>query len=245
MKSLEWQLHAKTSVYKARLNKAKKIIQDALQLSSWCVSWSSGKDSTALVHLVRSIAPNMPILIQFDDCDWPEKEDYVERVSQDQKWNYHRVDADFSIWDAAKEHNIGHDNLCAQSHVITRDGFIKPLEDKRNALGIQGVMLGLRISESRARKMNLCTRGHTYKIKDGSWRCNPLSIWSASDVFAYLVSNNVEINPCYFNNRFFQPEDIRLSWALPTPSGLSHGDMEHMRKYNPEQYRKLRDLEVV
>lgn len=245
MKILEWRLHAKSLSFKSKLRKAKSIIEEALGLGNWCVSWSTGKDSTALTHIARAIVPDMPILIQFDDCDWPEKQEYADRIKKAQSWDYIRVEPNFSVWDMASGYKIGHDNVCAQSHALTKDGFISILDDARKLIGCGGVMLGLRMAESRARKLNLCKRGHTYQLKDGSLRCNPLSIWDARDVFAYLIINNVEINPCYFKNRFFGPEDIRLSWALPTPGGLTHGDMQHMRKYYPQQYARLRDLEVV
>jgi hypothetical protein len=61
-------------------------------------------------------------------------------------------------------------------------------------------------------------------------------------VFAYLVENDVEINPCYFHNRFWRPEEIRLSWAIPTPTSVRYGYVEHLRHYYPEQFRKIREL---
>ncbi|MEN8237429.1 MAG: phosphoadenosine phosphosulfate reductase family protein [Pseudomonadota bacterium] len=151
----------------------------------------------------------------------------------------------FSIWEAACNAKIGIDNLCAQSHDLTKYGFIKLLDDKRKALNCDGVFLGLRMLEGQARKMNLATRGPIYQLKDKSWRCNPLWRWSAKDVFAYLVNNEVEINPCYLYNKFLQPEDIRLSWALPTATGMSREDMAHIRYYYPEHYRRLRDVGVA
>lgn len=245
MKIMEWMLHAKSRSFKAKLNKAKQIIALALESDNYCLSWSTGKDSTAMTHLARSIDSSLPILIQFDDCDWPEKMEYAERIKQKHGFDYMAVEPDFSIWDAACKCSIGQDNLCAQSHSLTRDGFISVLDNARIELGCNGVMLGLRMAESRARKLNLCKRGHTYKLKSGVMRCNPLSIWNANDVFAYMAINDIEINPCYFKNRFFQPEDIRLSWALPTTGGMTHGDMEHMKMYYPRQYSRLRDKEVV
>jgi len=244
-KILEWRMISRTLSHQRLVEQAKIIIEKALSEADFLISWSTGKDSTALAHLVRSVDGSVPIVIQFDDCDWPEKRPYSERVCAVQRWEIFSVFPDFSIWEEAKKLRIGHENICAQTHDLTRDGFLKPLENIRKSLNCNGTFLGLRNEESDARRMNLCKRGALYQLKDGTWRCSPLWQWKASDVFAYLVSHEVEINPCYFQNKFMPPENIRLSWALPTPGGLCHGDMEHIRYYYPEHFARLRELEVV
>lgn len=242
---LKWRLHSKSRSFKSKVSNSMRIIDAAISKNSYCLSWSAGKDSTVMTHLARSMDDSLPILTQFDDCDWPEKIEYANRIRKMHGFDYISVEPDFSIWDAACRFRIGHDNICAQSHSLTRDGFISVLDDARIDLGCNGVMLGLRMEESRSRKLNLCKRGHTYELKNRTMRCNPLSIWNTYDVFAYMVINEIEINPCYFKNRIFKPEDIRLSWALPTLGGMTRGDMEHLKIYYPKQYARLRDMGVV
>lgn len=208
------------------------------------ISWSSGKDSTAMCHLIKSIHPETEIMIQFDDCDWPEKRDYAIRTAEKYRWKIHEVVPTFSVWAMASKCRIGYEELCSQSHELTSASFISLLEEKREELGCIGSFLGLRSEESRARKLNLSQRGELYKTKDGVWRCCPLGRWSVLDVFAYLASNNIEINPCYFHNIIKQPEEVRLSWALPTPNGIRRGDLEHIRRYYPKQFARLRELGV-
>lgn len=240
---LRWRLHAKTNAYRRRVAAAREIVHRALEACEhWMLSWSTGKDSTAMVHLVRALYPQVPVVIQFDDCDWPTKREYAERVAAAQGWWLHRVEPEFSVWERVAAASIGEENFCALSHPLTRDAFLAPLAAKQRELGSDGVFIGLRIDESRARAVHLRRRGPLYRIRSGEWRCCPLAHWSAEDVFAYLVENGVEINPCYFHNRFKQPEEIRLSWAIPTPSSMRYGDLEHLRRYNPEQYRKIREL---
>jgi 3'-phosphoadenosine 5'-phosphosulfate sulfotransferase (PAPS reductase)/FAD synthetase len=198
-----------------------------------------------MVHMVKATSPTVPIMVQFDDCDWPEKRPYIERVAAAQGWTYYAVEPDFSVWEAAARARLGMDNICAQAHHLTRDSFLRPLDDKRQELGCDGVFLGLRAAESHARAMNIYTRGMLYDRKDGTRRCCPLAFWTTEDVFAYLTEHEVEINPCYFNNALRPPEDIRLSWALPTPTGIRYGDMAHLRRYYPRQFQRLRDLGVT
>jgi 3'-phosphoadenosine 5'-phosphosulfate sulfotransferase (PAPS reductase)/FAD synthetase len=239
-----WKLRAKTPEYRRHVGYAEAAVHAAQSAATMVLSWSTGKDSTAMTHLVRSIYPAVPIMIQFDDCDWPAKRPYAERVAAAQKWDVHEVVPTFSVWDRMKAGKIGEDNFCAQSHSLTRDSFLKPLAEMQHALGCDGVYMGLRAEESKARNAHLSLRGEVYRLVSGEWRCCPLARWTSEDVFAYLVANGVEINPCYFNNRFLPPDEIRVSWAIPTPSSLAHGDMEHFRHYYPAQFRRMREMGV-
>ncbi len=236
----KWRLWSLRREHRQAVDGAKKILETALALPCrFVASWSGGKDSTAMTHLIRALAPETQVMVQFDDCDWPEKEPYINRIAERFGWEYVRVQPDFSVFEAAVKYGLGTEHICAQAHPLTRDAFIAPLEAKRKELGCEGVYLGLRAQESRARRMNAYTRGPLYQKQDGTHVCLPLVRWSALDVFAYLVGNEIEINPCYLNNKFCAPEEVRISWALPTP-GTHMESREHIRHYYPEQFRKLR-----
>jgi 3'-phosphoadenosine 5'-phosphosulfate sulfotransferase (PAPS reductase)/FAD synthetase len=243
-KRAQWLLHSKTEEFKRHLGYAKKDIQEARSIGLFVISWSTGKDSTAMCHLIKSMIPDTPVMIQFDDCDWPEKRPYAERLSRRYGWALHEVSPSFSVWETASKCKIGYEELCAQTHALTAFSFISLLENKRKELGCIGSFVGLRAEESKARKLNLSVRGELYQTKEGAWHCCPLGRWTVLDVFAYLVSNDIEINPCYFHNALKDPEEIRLSWALPTPNGIRKGDLEHIRRYYPKQFARLRDLGV-
>jgi 3'-phosphoadenosine 5'-phosphosulfate sulfotransferase (PAPS reductase)/FAD synthetase len=241
---IRWKLRSKTYEYKRHVNRAVSAIYAAHNVARMIVSWSTGKDSTAMTHLVRSLYVDTPIMIQFDDCDWQTKHDYAGRVANAQGWDVHRVEPDFSVWECIKNGRIGEDNFCSLSHTLTRDAFLTPLAAQQRELDCNGVYMGLRAEESRARRIHLRSRGELYQLKSGEWRCCPLARWTSEDVFAYLVANEIEINPCYFNNRFLPPEEIRVSWAIPTPTSIRYGDMEHIRYYYPEQFRRIREIGV-
>jgi 3'-phosphoadenosine 5'-phosphosulfate sulfotransferase (PAPS reductase)/FAD synthetase len=196
-----------------------------------------------MVHLVHSIEKAIPIVSQFDDCDWPEKRPYMERVAEQHGWLFHSVEPGFSVWEAVQSYRIGAENICDTKHLVTLNAFLRPLKAATDRLGCNGIFLGLRAAESSERKKNFGQRHHVYRIADGTLRCCPLSTWSTKDVFAYLVANNIEINPCYFHNAICPPEEIRLSWALPTV-GWRGRDIEHIRRYYPRQFRRLREAGV-
>jgi 3'-phosphoadenosine 5'-phosphosulfate sulfotransferase (PAPS reductase)/FAD synthetase len=212
------------------------------------VSWSSGKDSTVLVHLVKSIIPDALIISQIDDCDWPEKRPYVDRLMDIFGWKVFFAYPDFSVKDMILSENIIDVDICDLSHNITKRGFIEPLREMQKALNVEGVFLGLRSSESNARRLNFIKKGNLYDGSDHIYRCLPLEDWKAIDCFAYLASNGIEINPCYFYNRFLAPEEIRLCWAIPSFKNPYPGrpsmTEEHFRYYYSEQWETLRERKI-
>jgi 3'-phosphoadenosine 5'-phosphosulfate sulfotransferase (PAPS reductase)/FAD synthetase len=241
-KILEWALHSHTAQYKKAVSTAKKVINLAAASGvRYVCQWSGGKDSTAMTHLVKQLMPDVPILTQFDDCDWGDKKPYIDRVSQSFGWNVVSVYPDFSVFEMMIKNHPGYNSVCRQQHSITIESFIKPLENKTKELGCTGRFLGLRNEESIGRRMNYRKRGAIYTTKKGWSVCNPLYSWTVMDVFAYLVSNKIEINPCYLKNKFRQPEHIRLAWAMPTNSVDMLGDIAHIKHYYPELFCRLRE----
>jgi predicted phosphoadenosine phosphosulfate sulfurtransferase len=59
--------------------------------------------------------------------------------------------------------------------------------------GYRGYLTGMRSDESKGRLANRKFRGLSYLKKDGISVCNPLGDWSAADVWAAVVSNDL---PC-------------------------------------------------
>lgn len=246
-KMQEWRLYSQTYEYKKTLKSAITITQMAKDSGQkYAIFWSGGKDSTVMTHLVKSIWKECEIVSQFDDCDWPETKPYIVSVATKLDWFVHEVYPNFSVWEyVQKKCKLGIEDLCAKTHRLTQEAFLKPLDEVKQQLGCTGSFLGLRRLESNARKKNYKFHGHTYTTKSGETICMPLIHFDAKDVFAYLVSNDIEINPCYLQNRFKSPEEIRLTWALPTVMGIGTGDLEHMRMYYPDHFRKFRDMGLV
>ena len=245
-KYMEWLLRSKTWQHQKLIRESKVIIKNALACDfKFGIQWSGGKDSTAMTHLIRSIAPDVPIIIQFDDADWPETKPYVEKISNIMGWDFIEVWPKFSVMERMAIQNPCHESVCAQTHSLTMDSFIVPLENKFYKLGIKGRFWGLRNQESIGRRMNYRKRGALYETKEGRVVCTPIHDWLAEDTFAYLVSNGVEINPCYLKNKFVEPEQIRLAWAVPTNSVSMLEEVEHIRHYYPDHYRKLKRLGII
>lgn len=242
-KLIEWKLWSWQDEFGRKVESAWATVRRAISHThiKYAIYWSGGKDSTALTHIVKSLFPKTPIITQFDDCDWPEKESYIDRVAKKRGWEVNKVRPDFSVSEAMKKYDLLQDDICSLTHWMTQNAFIKPLNDFAYSKGWHGKFLGLRIEESRTRKINIYSRGYVYPNNNGDVMALPLASWTAKDVFAYLVSRKIEINPHYLNNRFKEPEDIRLAWAIP--SQKEYGDKEQTRYYNRQIYDKWRNID--
>lgn len=59
------------------------------------------------------------------------------------------------------------------------------------AAGCAGYMIGMRAAESRARMLNIATRGLSYEKRNGLSVALPIGRWQAFDVWAYLVDRDL------------------------------------------------------
>lgn len=84
--------------------------------------------------------------------------------------------------------------------------FLKkePSERMQAELKVDVIFKGLMAAESRQRKINFTTRGYLFKSRrsylppgDPFWHCNPISIWTDDDIWAYIHRFNVPYAELY------------------------------------------------
>ncbi|MHB8171234.1 MAG: phosphoadenosine phosphosulfate reductase domain-containing protein [Thermincolia bacterium] len=82
----------------------------------------------------------------------------------------------------------------------------EPSERLQAELDVDVIFKGLMAAESRPRQTNFITRGYLFKSHrphlggksgDPFWHCNPLSIWTDDDIWAYLKRFNVSYSTLY------------------------------------------------
>ncbi|MBT9137446.1 MAG: Thioredoxin-dependent 5'-adenylylsulfate reductase [Firmicutes bacterium] len=82
----------------------------------------------------------------------------------------------------------------------------EPSELMQAELDVDVIFKGLMAAESRARQTNFVTRGYLFKSHrphlggqsgDPFWHCNPLSIWTDDDIWAYIHRFNVPYSTLY------------------------------------------------
>ena len=242
----KYKLNAKLSSFKNKVEKSKKIIEEMMtKCKKPYIAWSGGKDSTALVYLITQEVGYNDILIfcEKDDCDFPDEKGYVQNLIQKYKLNCDIIEPEISMWNYIIQHKTDlDDDIHAKSNNITKKFFlecIKRFTDKHNP---DGVFMGLRNQESKARFFNFIKKGAFYMTDyDNLYHCNPLSKWTVNDVFSYMIINDIPILPVYKKvSSIRQAEEIRKSWWIPSGLQIQRGYVLFLRKEYPELYQKLK-----
>lgn len=239
--SAKYQLWARMPTYKRRVERAKAVIKEALDMGiNWYVACSAGKDSTVLAHMVSLLSPGIEVWSEKDCFDFPEEKEYIQALAAKYSWNLNIVTPQANLYEAIKKIDVCED-LHSRGTEFSDNFFYRLIAEQEKRFN--GVFLGLRAEESNGRARNFRVRGHTYQRKNTKWTCNPLSTWKADDIFAYLVSHEIPILPVYFCTKFVDgdPGKIRKSWFLPS-ARAAEGHCVWLKYYYPELFQKLASI---
>lgn len=206
---------------------AKEIIEKFLTMcENHYLSWSTGKDSTAVLSILRLIDAEHKIpVVHFDlGVELPGTDEYkknFEDVTTFKPKETILEVMDQYGWEAKEAKKIN---------------FINQFTEKKN---YDGHMMGLRYDESSARK-NLFKRGPIYKRKDGLLVCNPIYNWTLEDVFAYLISSDVPIHP-HYSIKSNQPLEHRRvgGYVSGRNRGSEFGRFYWFKEQYPDEFEKL------
>jgi len=231
-----------------KLQRAREIRDEGLsRISKGYVSWSGGKDSTAVLFLVREVCPYYKCVKHDDDCEYPDTLKYVKKLQAKYGLNLDILQPSFSVWEKIVENaEILGEEIHNSNIDFASESFYGVMKKYYDEGDYDGMFWGLRAEESKARKHNAIFNGANY-LKGDSKICCPITWWTGDDVFAYLVGNNIQINPLYYKCKFTEPGRIRDGWWLPGKTAYK-GHLSFLRYYYPDLYQKLltirRDLNV-
>lgn len=242
---LQARVHARSREHERLVAAAQCVTEQALRGSERpAVSWSGGKDSTALSALVLSVRSDVVLVSEKDDLDYPGEEEYVTGLAS--RWGAKltilRPPISPSRWiaDHADELAVG-DDFHSRAAALSKVCFYAVMEayDRTRDL----VFLGLRAEESVHRRKNRAINGLEYVKRTGVRVCQPLADWRGIDVFSYLLTREIEPLHVYRCIGFMHQRDpsrVRKSWWIPGDKG-SHGGATWLRRYYPSLFQRLLD----
>lgn len=213
-------LHAKTRQFAYRVKQARRIIEQAWRACpTWYVALSGGKDSTAVFDL----AGDVPAVFSDDEWWLPETEQYIKRLQaagRDVRWV--RTNAHHAEW-------------------FETSGEWDGIPHYAREQGWNGVFLGLREDESSARRVHLRMQGPLFFAKsDGAWHCNPIAKWSVMDVWAYIVSRNLDYNRAYDRlSEIGVPLARQRIGPLAVERALGYGMIAILKRGWPDLYNRF------
>ena len=243
-----WQrasgVHARTKAYRRRVDSSLRLLDGALRATpNAVVSWSAGKDSTVMTHLVCvRLGARTVVMSEKDDLDYPGEEDYVRRLGV--AWNLDlrvvRPDVSPRAWVTERLAQLrAGDDLHSRTAGLSKVCFYPVVEEACRSF--DAVLLGLRSEESHIRRRLRASRGRHYTIADGSVRVLPIADWTGLDVYAYALAHGIDLLPLYRCVAFAHadaPWTLRKSWWLPG-LGSRFGQVAWLRRYFPSLYRTL------
>lgn len=210
-------VHAQTSAHRRAVDAARRIIDARGDAAAWRVGASCGKDSTALALLLAEAGAPMTAMSVKDDLDYPGEDQYAVMLAERCGVAVEIVRPPVSLQAFLRDNQISliHD-VHSRTAELSKTHFYALLDQHRAAKGYDAVMLGLRMAESRGRRMNTITNGTNYtRAYDSLTVCTPLARWTAMDVHAFLASREVPLLPVYgCIDPGMEWDGIRKSWWI-------------------------------
>lgn len=218
--------------FRRRVEQAQEIIRACLErAANPYVAFSAGKDSTVVLHLVRSIAPDT--VAHFGHEEWllPETDALIAATGNVIKSALPDTHAEwFSAWqDPAR---VPDDVQYIDPAQYTEFNYA------RKKFGWDGVFLGLRADENGRRRLHLRSHGLLFFAQNYQvWQCNPIGWWTVEDVWAYILSRGVDYNRAY---------DVLAGLGLPlreqrvgplaVERAIGYGQLAILRRGWPQLY---------
>lgn len=235
--------HARSSGFRKRVAGAQNIIHDALvTLKRPYVSFSGGKDSLVILHMIMKELPDIPVLYVDQGMEYPDTYDYIRKMWIEWDLDLTWEDPEMDLWDLYKQGGFLNPDVPTDPEIrakFSNTVFYDPIKLFSDRIRADGFFMGLRADESHDRKLNFLKRGFMYKKADGLTAVQPIADWSVNDVWAYITSNGLPYNPIYDKNKFECRNSLRVA-----PFGLggwhvSLGSYVFMKYYYPELWNRF------
>lgn len=206
------------------------------------VSWSGGKDSTAVVSLARQVRPDVPVCLFDSGLEFPENLAYIHDLADQWHLNLHVIKAEPDAltvmaagggWNHAAETTWDAPDL--HDTLITR-----PAQQARTRFG-NAELWGLRAAESTARRMLLTPGDGEFARADGTIVLSPIWNWRDIDVTGHLAGQGVPENPVYAKLRSLGATGHALRVGLMWDGSELHstGRATWLRRGWPEEWQRI------
>lgn len=228
---------ATTEKFRRHVDRAKAAIVSALAIGPIGVSYSGGKDSTALLHLVREVAPDVPVAFFDSGAELASTLEMVARVGAEvitPRMSMLDMARYAGWWDYA--HPVDKGCPFDAKRIVIQE----PSEAFVVRRRLRVIVYGLRAGESRARAKNASARGELFEGSDRTWYCQPLAYWSTADIWAYIASRGLPYNAAY--DRMAEAGVDRESQRVATllgERGSGWGRHAIMRAAEPERFKEI------
>ena len=177
------------------------------------VAFSGGKDSTAVLDLVRKFDPNISAVFCNTGVEAKSTYEYIDRVD-----NVVVLKPRKTYWECVEQYGFPEIKGKSKIRVNACCEWLKdkPMKAFIKKEGVDLVFTGLTMAESRQRMMFLKSWGDYGFVKSWKvWKAHPISDWKPEQVWDYIKKNNLDYNKGYDKHMIrcgCQPCTAYCSW---------------------------------
>ena len=225
-----------------KIKKAANLIEKALcKHKKAVVACSFGKNSMAVLHLVRQINPNVYVLFNNTFMEYPETYAFKKEITS--KWHLNLIETKptRTFWWVVE--NYGFPLFSRKGYKDASKNccrYLKeyPLGKILRKYKFDLYFTGLSRFESRLREFSAKKYGsYFYSTTNKHWKCHPIQNWTNDDVWAYHDIYKLPYNPFYDK---IAPEGFILRtgcWCCTIP--IKYGKIEFLRINYPHLWKLL------
>lgn len=241
--------YARTRRFQSRLDRARAAVERAADLGRLGISYSGGKDSTCTLHLVRQVQPDAPAALFDSGAEYADTYAMAAHVGAEivaPAWSFPAMCRRGGYWGYRGPEVTG------ERFDFTAVLITEPSDRFVLLQGVRVLALGLRGSESHARKMLGMSRGELFDIKrrrtyadhpggeDPLSHVLPLTWWDDDDVWAYIASRELRYHSAY--DRMAALGLPRRDWRVSTlidATAAGLGRFSTLRRIEPDAYARF------
>ena len=225
----------------------KELIKTAIDRfgESLAVSCSFGRCSIAVLHMTRDLNPHIKVIFQNTGVQYPET--YAYRDLLVKKWDLNIIETkpSKSFWQCLREYGFPLESRTAKGSPGKPKCCIylkeKPFQEATKKFGIEAVLTGLRVAESRARMFAISQFGQYYlmRTREKVWKYHPIVFWNQEKISRYHHGRGVQIP----TNLAYEKYGLTRTGCVPCTA--YKGWKKNLAKTNPKMYHYIQKLRGV
>lgn len=209
-----------------KIKKTNLLIDQMLnRFNKPAIAWSGGKDSTAALYLVLQKKPDIDVIWVNTGVEFPECIRFIKYIKKQWSLNFHIAKPESTFWDIADKYGWpmlgkggsgywwsraaylkkkGNDKLAKATEVAKISAACcrilkeKPMKNLCSFLGVDCIVLGNLISESRQRFFIWAQKGDLYYAKsEKRWKAWILAYWTDNDISKFHNLYNLPMSSIY------------------------------------------------
>ncbi|TET41400.1 MAG: phosphoadenosine phosphosulfate reductase family protein [Dehalococcoidia bacterium] len=232
--------------FRDKLEASMNLVKKALsEHNDPIIACSFGKDSMAVLHLVRQLKPDVKVLWNNTLVEYPDTYQFARRIIKEWNLQIYEAKPQKTFWQIVSELGWPIDPRDAsgkrQKATVQCCKELKKLPTLRLLRQYKWDLYftGLTRYESRLREFSARRYGAYFYAKEWRiWKCHLILDWTADDVWQYHREFRLPYNSLYDKNEVAIGGGIRTG-CWPCPQAIRYGKLQHLRYYYPKLFNFL------